>query len=396
MDRPPHPPDAPIRRHDPSDSPGERPLAGIRVVDLAQMIAGPGAALALGDYGAEVIKVEPPGGDGGRFLRTPAAARIEPPPLFAAYNRGKTTIRLDLRSKEGAERAWQLIGEADVVIESSTPGAMDRLGLGATAVRARYPRIVYASVSGFGDGPLARGRRGVDLIIQAESGMMALTGYPGGTPTKVGFTVVDAAAAHALCHGIIAALFRRERTGAGATVSLSLVDVALNLMAGPLADYLATGVQPARAGNSAPHTAPADVFPCSDGYLVVAAYLDEHWRRLVDLLGEEDLASDPRFADPVQRVLHRDALTERLNSHFRRAPRHEWLTRLQAAGILVARVNEFADVVSDPVLEESGAVIRQPDVRGVHSPVRFADQPRRSVTPMREVDQASLAERATR
>jgi crotonobetainyl-CoA:carnitine CoA-transferase CaiB-like acyl-CoA transferase len=368
------------------DDEADRPLAGIRVLDFSQMIAGPAASLWLADYGAEVLKVEPPSGDGGRALRSAAAVGIEPAPLFAAYNRDKTAIRLDLRDAADRTRAWELLAQADVVLESSLPGAMERLGFGADAVRERFPRIVYASVSGFGAGPLGRDRRGVDLIVQAESGMMSLTGYPGGTPTKVGFTVVDAACGHALCHGILAALFRRERTGAGGTVRISLLDVALNIQGGPLGEYLQTGVQPPLAGNSAPHTAPADVYETADGHVVMAAYLDPHWRRLVEVLDDASLAADPQFATPGDRVAHRSALTDLLAVHFRRRTTAEWLAALGAAGVLCAAVNDLAAVVAHPLVAESGLLIDEGGVHGVRSPVRLSGCPPHRAEPMRTAE----------
>lgn len=367
------------------------PLRGIRVVDFSQMVAGPAAALWLADYGAEVVKVEPPDGDGGRALRSAAAVGIEPAPLFAAYNRDKTAIRLDLRDDEDRQRAWQLLAEADVVVESALPGAMDRLGFGADEVRRRYPRVVYASVSGFGFGPVGRGRRGVDLIVQAESGMMSLTGHPGGPPTKVGFTIVDAACGHALCHGIVAALFRRERTGRGGVVRISLLDVALNLQNGPIGEFLQTGVQPPLAGNSAPHTAPADVFETADGHVVMAAYLDPHWQRLLDVLDDDALRNDPRFADPPGRVAAREPLTQALRAHFRNRTTQDWLAVLSAAGLLCASVNDLDTVTSHPLAHESGVVINSGGVHGVRSPVRLSDHRPVGAQPMRSAEPTEVA-----
>jgi crotonobetainyl-CoA:carnitine CoA-transferase CaiB-like acyl-CoA transferase len=367
------------------------PLAGVRVLDLSQMVAGPAASLLLADYGADVIKVEPPQGDGGRSLRSPAAAGIEPAPLFAAYNRDKVGTTLDLRDPDGRERVWSLLADADVVLESSLPGAMERLGLGADAVRERYPRIVYGSVAGFGFGATARRRRGVDLIVQAASGMMSLTGYPDGPPTKVGFTIVDAACGHALCHAVLAALFRRERTGRGATVRINLFDVAVHLANGPVSEYLHTGVQLPRTGNSAPHTAPADVFPTADGDVVMAAYLDPHWRALLDVLDDAELGADTRFATPSLRVQNRVALNAALAAHFRERTTAHWLDVLGRAGVLCAAVNDLRSVVDDPVTDENQTLIRQDDVRSVRSPARFTDlEPRRS-SPLRAVDPSAVA-----
>jgi crotonobetainyl-CoA:carnitine CoA-transferase CaiB-like acyl-CoA transferase len=262
-------------------------------------------------------------------------------------------------------------------------------------VRSRYPGIVYASVSGFGFGPQGRLRRGVDLVVQAESGMMSLTGYPGGTPTKVGFTVVDAACGHALCHGILAALVRRQRSGVGALVRVSLFDVALNLQNGPLSEYLQTSRQPPLAGNSAPHTAPADVYETADGHVVMAAYLDPHWYRLMTVLDDETLRADVRFSGPSERVAHRDALTAILAAHFRRRTTAEWLRILGDAGLLCAAVNDLGAVTAHPLVAESGLLINTDGVHGVRSPVQIDGCPPRPARPMRTEEPKTVTFTAT-
>ena len=286
------------------------PLAGIRVLELAQMVAGPSAGLLLADYGADVIKVEPPHGDGSRQLRSIAAAGLPDSPVFVGYNRDKRLIRLDLRTEEGRARVLELADEADVVIEAARPGVMERLRLSADELLARNPRLVYASVSGFGRGPIGSRKGGVDIVVQAESGIISTTGYPDRPGTKIGFTAVDAACGHALCHGILAALFRRERTGRGDVVRLSLYDVALHLQTGPLTEYLMTGVQTPRAGNSAPLSAPADLLRCANGEIIVSAYLDPHWRAFTAAIGAPELADDPRFGDGADRARHRAELVD--------------------------------------------------------------------------------------
>jgi crotonobetainyl-CoA:carnitine CoA-transferase CaiB-like acyl-CoA transferase len=250
---------------------------------------------------------------------------------------------------------------------------MDRLGLGAQAVLAKHPAIVYASVSGFGWTPAGIDRRGVDLIVQAESGMMSVTGYPDGPPTKVGFTVVDAACGHALCHGILAALFRRTRTGRGAHVRISLHDVALNIQAGPLAEYMATRTLPVRAGNSAPHTAPSDLFECADGHVIVTAYLDPHWAKLVGLLASPELATDPRFATSSLRVKHRGELYRILSELLRAQPTAHWIAELSRAGLLIAKVRTYDEVVSSDITRESGLLLDLGGSYGVRSPVELVD-----------------------
>lgn len=349
----------------------ERPLAGLRVVEFAQMIAAPSAALLLADYGAEVVKIEPPAGDGCRRLQSAASRARGVTPIFDAYNRGKRLITLDLANEADRREAEALLESADVLIEASRPGAMDRLGLGAAAVMERHPHLVYASVSGFGEGPIGRTRGGVDIVIQAESGMMALTGEAGGEPTRIGYTVVDAACGHALCHGILAALVQRGRTGRGAHVRISLYDVALQLQTGPIAEFQASGEQPVRSGNSSPLAAPADLFACGEGRIILTAYLEPHWRRLCEVIGAPELPEDARFATSAQRVANRDALRAAIEARLAAASAAEWTERIRAAGLLVGEVKDYAQVLADPVAIESALLVEPARGGGVLNPVRL-------------------------
>lgn len=349
----------------------ELPLEGFKVLELAQMVAGPAAGLLLADYGADVIKVEPPQGDGARQLRSLAAASLPESPVFIAYNRDKRIIRLDLRSDEGRERVLQLVDDADVVIESSRPGVMDRLGLGTDTLRRHNPRLVYASISGFGEGPIGRNKGGVDIVVQAESGIMSTTGEKDGAPIKVGFTIVDAAAGHALCHGILAALLRRARTGTGDTVRVSLYDVALHLQTGPLTEYLMTGIQAPRSGNSAPLTAPADLLRCADGAIIVSAYLEHHWSKFATAIGAPEMLGDNRFVSGVERARHRIELTAIIESRLATDTVEHWTTLLQGEGLLVAEAKNYETIVKDPLAVESGLLRPVADDFGVASPVRL-------------------------
>jgi crotonobetainyl-CoA:carnitine CoA-transferase CaiB-like acyl-CoA transferase len=375
----------------PADSLDPPPLEGIKVLELAQMVAGPAAGLLLADYGAEVIKIEPPEGDGCRQLRSAEAAALPDSPVFVAYNRNKTVTRLDLRAPTARDQVLALADEADVLIESSRPGAMERLGLGPEVVLARNPRIIYASVSGFGWGPAGRSMGGVDIIVQAESGIMSTTGQPDQPPTKVGFTVVDAACGHALCHGILAALLRRGRTGRGGQVQISLYDVALNLQTGPLTEFAMTGVQSPRSGNSAPLTAPAGLFRCSDGSIVVSAYLPRHWVAFTDALGAAGLRDDPRFENGVTRARHRDALTALIEDRLATRPADEWVRRLRQARVLVARARDYAAVAEAPLARETGMLLSEGELHGVGSPVRLGRTEPPAAWPRAEV----TAQRAT-
>lgn len=370
----------------------ELPLLGIKVLELAQMVAGPSAGLLLADYGADVVKVEPPHGDGGRQLRSLAAAGLPDSPVFVGYNRDKRLIRLDLRSRAGRERVLHLVDQADVVIEAARPGVMERLGLGAEELLERNPRLVYASVSGFGRGPIGRRMGGVDIVVQAESGIISTTGYPDRPGTKIGFTAVDAASGHALCHGILAALFRRERTGRGDVVRLSLFDVALHLQTGPLTEYLMTGVQSPRGGNSAPLTAPADLLRCADGDIIVSAYLDPHWRAFTTAIGAPELVEDPRFGDGVDRARHRGELVELIEKRLADGTVAEWVARLQEVGVLVAEVKDYRALLAGPLATESGLLRDVGRDHGVASPVRLERTVDRPLRPRQELDAVEFGE----
>ena len=357
-----------------SSPPQPLPLDGLRVLELGQLLAAPCAGMVLADLGAEVVKVESFGGDPARELQTAAFTGTGTSPTFLAFNRGKRSVALDLQTPGGQEVVRRLLARSDVLIESFRPGVMDRLGLGVDALRAVDPRLVYASLNGFGHVGPERNRRGVDLVIQAESGIMAVTGQPDGPPTKVGFTVVDVAAGHVLAQAILAALLRRERTGEGDHVTVSLVDVALHLQAAPMTEYLATGSLPPRCGNAAPMTAPADLFRTADGHLVISAYLDRHWRLLCESLGRPYLPADPRFATKVDRVRNRDALVSEMEATLRTDTSRGWMARLQGAGLAVGMVKTYADIESDPQVEAMGTLVEvgeEDAFRTVRLPAQF-------------------------
>ena len=361
----------------------DKPLSGIRVLEFAQMVAAPSAALLLADYGADVVKVEPPEGDNARRLLSAAASNLPISPIFVAYNRGKRLLRLDLREAADLVIAKQLIAATDVMIEASRPGAMERLGLGAEATMALNPRLIYGSVSGFGWTPAVVNKPGVDMVVQAESGIMSMTG-PVESPMKVGFTVVDAASGHAFCHALLAALFKRERTGRGERVRVSLYDVALHLQSGPLVEYLMTGVQVPRSGNSAPLSAPADLLRCAEGAIVISAYLPAHWLIFVKVLGGEALASDPRFITAADRLANRSALIAALEAYLAARNASAWEALLADAGLLVGQVKDYAAVATSPYSLEAHSIARAGEDYGVQNPAQLASVPRGEFAPFRE------------
>ncbi|MBU2289018.1 MAG: CoA transferase, partial [Gammaproteobacteria bacterium] len=241
------------------------PLQGIRVVELGNYIAGPGTAMALGDLGAEVLKIESLDGDAARTTGRFGLA------MLRAYNRDKQSIALDLRQPRGLAVARRLIARADVLVQNLRPGAIEALGLGADTLRAEHPRLVHVSIAGFPAASPSRDRPGYDVAAQAESGLMSVTGEADGEPQRVGATIIDAASTQVAAQAILAALFRRERLGVGETIRVSLLEVALNLQLSNWADYFADGVEPRRNGNGQPTCAPAaDLFNTRDGVVVVS------------------------------------------------------------------------------------------------------------------------------
>ncbi|SMY12106.1 Crotonobetainyl-CoA:carnitine CoA-transferase CaiB [Brevibacterium jeotgali] len=334
---------------------GELPLSGYRVVDLGQYIAAPGAAAVLGELGAEVVKIEPPSGDQARLVGPTGEAMVR------AYNAGKESIVLDLRSEEGKRRALEIIADADVLVVNARPGSLERLGLGPDECLALNPRLVYGRISGFGfDGPLSK-RPGLDIAAQAESGMMSINGSRDSEPMRVGFTAVDACAAEVLAQGILAALLRTGRTGRGGVVETSLLEVAIRMQATLWEEYFASGEVPIRAGNGQPSMAPAaEVIATRDGHIVLSAYADSHWRRLCELLGRTDLIEDPRFVDNAARVQNRAALRESLAGEFAEEPSELLVSRLSEAGIVAGVVRDYAQVLAVAEHAYPGLFRRQP------------------------------------
>ena len=345
-------------------------LAGIRVLDLSRVIAGPYCAMLLGDLGADVIKVERPGrGDDLRALRGDGRMGA----VFAAVNRNKRGVAIDLQHPEGAKLTFELCRRADVVIENFLPGVADRLGLGYPALRAANPAIVYLSVTGFGQtGPYAR-RPGYNSIAQAMSGLMAVTGMPGHPPTKVGGSVSDVAAAFVAFGAVNAALVHRFRTGQGEHLDVSLLASTLGLLPDPVAHYFASGVRPGREGNRNPNLTPAEAFRTRDGYLTVVLMNPDQWERFCRVLGDDGLRADPRFATNEQRLAHRADFVARVEAALATAPTAEWVTRFEAASIAAGPLYEFDEVFADPQVRHLGLVceMEQPG----YGPVRMLSAP---------------------
>ena len=355
-----------------------RPLDGVHVLDASQGAAGPTCAMLLADMGAEVVKIEPPGGEWGRGLGPPFAGGAAV--AFLAMNRGKRSVVIDLKRPGAAEVMLRLAGRSDVLIESLRPGVADRLGIGYQAMSERNPRLVYASISAFGqDGPW-RDRPGVDGVIQAMSGLMSVTGTADGPPVKVGVPAADMTGGFLSALGIVAALLARVTTGRGQRVDLSLLDALLAFQLVPLSMYLASGERPVPQGNAAPYAAPNEVFPTADGYVMVAAYTPDRWQRLCSVLGVPELADDPRFDTNGKRVRARPALREILEPLFRALTTAGWIAALESADVMCAPLLAYPELATEKHVEGSGMLVGAAhpeigEIRGPRNPVRLSESP---------------------
>jgi crotonobetainyl-CoA:carnitine CoA-transferase CaiB-like acyl-CoA transferase len=351
-------------------------LAGIRVIDLGQYIAGPGAAMTLAELGASVTKIEPLAGDQARHIGRYGESMIR------AYNRGKRSIALDLKSASGREVALRLISQSDVVIQNLRPGAVEKLGLGPRQVRDLFPRVIYLSISGFSRNGPSHARPGYDIAAQAESGLMSVTGEPDRLPQKVGVPIVDAAAAQLGAQAVLAALFGRERSGAGETLEVSLLETAMHLQAATWCEYLGGAPEPTRMGHGQPHNAPAaEIVATRDGHIVLSAYAEEHWQRFCRIVGREALADDPRFATNAQRVKHREALRAVLQECLSGYSSQECVDLLGRNQIVVGAVRRYRDVLASPDVASSGILVDAasadgPGYRALGLPYSLGDAPR--------------------
>ncbi|HBY95986.1 MAG TPA: carnitine dehydratase [Chloroflexi bacterium] len=318
------------------------PLEGIRILDLTRVLAGPFCSWILGSLGAEVIKIERPGrGDQARDIGPFVAGESV---YFMSINRAKRGITLDL--KRGQEVLSRLISRSDVLLENFAPGVMERLGLSYGEVAAQNPRIVYASISGFGQTGPARDKRAYDQIIQSLSGVMAITGEPGHPPVRVGFSIGDLAAGLFCSTAVLAALRQRDVMGQGQRIDISMLDAVLALLENPVARYLATGESPGVLGSRHPTVTPNQAFRASDGWLVLAAGNDEQWVKFCHAIDRPDLAENPRYAKNAERTRLRDELEPILQASLLARTRAEWVERLEAAGVPTAPIHTIADAVN--------------------------------------------------
>ncbi|TCT02304.1 CaiB/BaiF CoA transferase family protein [Paralcaligenes ureilyticus] len=324
----------------------ESTLRGVRVIEICNVAAGPFCGMLLADMGADVIKIEHP--EGGDTLRSWAPLTEGFSENFASLNRSKRSITLNLKNKGDVETARQLIKEADVVLENNRPGVMDRLGLGYGAMREINPGLVYCSISAYGQtGPRSQ-EGGFDLTLQAMSGLMSVTGEPGGAPVKCGVPVCDFTAGLYAAFSIVSALRGVEREGQGTHIDISMLGATLGIAALQTSQYFGTGINPEKLGSAHPRNAPYQVFKCRDGYFGMAAGNDSLWKSVCVVVSREDLLGDERFLTTTDRATHQNDLREILELIFARADAQTWLERFRDAGVPCAPINNYSDVLSDP------------------------------------------------
>jgi len=339
-----------------------KPLAGVRVLDLSRVLAGPWATQLLADLGADVIKVEKPGaGDDTRHWGPPWHEHGDEKvaAYFLAANRGKRSVAIDFATEEGARLVRRMAADADVLVENFKVGGLKKFGLDAESLRAAHPRLIYASITGFGqDGPYAA-RAGYDYIIQGMGGLMSLTGVPdgepGGGPMKVGVAVADLFSGMYTASAILAALYRREQTGDGATIDLALFDTQLAMLANQASNALVSGKDPRRLGAGHPNIVPYQPFQAVDQPIIIAVGNDRQFAKLASILDHREWASDPAFATNAARVAARETLVPMIAEIIAKRPAAEWLQQLEAAGIPAGPINTISQALADPQAAHRGA-----------------------------------------
>ena len=334
------------------------PLHGIRVLELARILAGPWIGQLMADLGADVVKVEAPEGDDTRSWGPPFVEAADGEALSAAYfhacNRGKRSIIADFREPEGRALVMRLASHADVVVENFKVGGLVKYGLDAASLRAAFPRLICCSITGFGqDGPYAE-RAGYDFLIQGMAGPMSITGEPGGQPTKAGYATADIFTGLYASVGILSALRQRDQTGFGATLDLALMDTQIAVMGNQAMNYLVSGKAPGRLGNAHPNIVPYEVFEVADGHVIIASGNDGQYRKLCEALGQPALGTDARYATNKDRISARAELVPVLNGLTRTLARADLLARLEVAGVPAGPINGMGEVFADPQVVARG------------------------------------------
>ncbi|KQP47530.1 CaiB/BaiF CoA-transferase family protein [Pseudorhodoferax sp. Leaf274] len=365
-------------------------LSGIRVLDLSRVLAGPWAAQLLGDLGAEVVKVERPGaGDDTRtwgppFVRDGQGEPTTDAAYYLCTNRNKRSITVDMQTPEGQRLLQELAQHSDVVVENFKTGSLAQYGLDYATLSALNPRLVYCSITGFGQtGPYAQ-RAGYDFLIQGMGGLMSITGQPDGAPgagpMKVGVALTDILTGLYAANAIQAALHARTRTGRGQYIDLALLDVGVACLGNQAMNYLHGGKAPQRMGNAHPNTVPYQDFPTADGHMILATGNDGQYARFCEAAGHPEWASDPRFARNTGRLQHRDVLIPLLRAATVQRTTADWIALLEKAGVPCGPINSIADVFADPQVRARGLQMAMPhaagaDVALVANPIRMSDTP---------------------
>jgi crotonobetainyl-CoA:carnitine CoA-transferase CaiB-like acyl-CoA transferase len=369
------------------------PLSGIRVLELARILAGPWAGQVLADLGADVIKVERQGsGDDTRGWGPPFVTGQDGQHLGAAYfhatNRGKRSIELDFEQPEGRRLVRKLAARSDILIENFKVGGLAKFGLDYKSLAPENPRLIYCSVTGFGqDGPYAS-RAGYDLMAQGIGGFMDLTGLPEGEPTRAGVPISDIFTGVYSVVGVLAALTQRERTGRGCLVDTALIDSTVGVLANQALNYLVSGVTPKRIGNAHPNIVPYQVFPVADGHIIIATGNDSQFVKLCGVLGAPEIAQDPAYRSNSDRLAKRSELIGKLSDLTRRVSKGELLERLEGVGVPAGPINSMDQVFADPQVIYRGMRLDLPDIHatggsipGVRTPIMIDGQPMASEHP---------------
>jgi crotonobetainyl-CoA:carnitine CoA-transferase CaiB-like acyl-CoA transferase len=354
-----------------------RSLEGIRVLDMTQVMAGPYAAMLLADLGAGVIKLEPPAGDSTR--RMPGAIGTDTP-AFNAVNRGKRSIVVDLKRKAGQEVCARLAAATDILIENYRPGVLAALGLGYDTLAAVNPRLIYASISGYGQTGPARGKGGFDLVAQGVSGIMSITGDADGPPVKAGVPLTDLGAGLFAVIGILAALRARETTGMGQHVDTSLVDAGVALSVWEATEYFSGAGVPVALGSAHRMNAPYQAIACADGYITLGGANDRIFKKICDVLGHPEWLTMPEYSDNPARVRHRDSLAKRIEAVTGTHPRSHWLSLFDANDIPCGPINDYAQVFADPQVQARAMVVETDHpslgrIRTLGSPIKMSATP---------------------
>ncbi|NIZ10849.1 CaiB/BaiF CoA-transferase family protein [Pseudooceanicola sp. HF7] len=360
----------------------EAPLKGLKVVELARILAGPWLGQVLADLGAEVIKVESPAGDDTRKWGPPFITRPDGKggtetvaAYFHAANRGKSSVICDFGDAEDLAKVKALIAEADVVIENFKLGGLKKFGLDYESLAEVNPRLVYASITGFGQAGPRAAQPGYDFLIQGMSGIMDLTGDPEGEPQKIGVAWIDIFTGLYGVIGVQAALAERARSGRGQHVDLSLLDSGVGVLANQAMNFLLGGGNPTRLGNAHPNIVPYQVFPASDGHLIVACGNDRQFAGLCGLLGLVDLPEDPAYATNPARVANRDVLCPMIAEKTAQLTKAELIAGLERAGVPGGPINTVAEALSDPQVLARGMQIAPEGIAGVRTPIQFSRSP---------------------